>query len=224
MKSCKRVSIFLLMSMFFTLLLTIPRVVLATQLIQISGSGTWSSLSSSVSTIWGSTGGSWSFSFDLPATLSSNPTTQATNFEFNNNSNFSIENNNFTYNGTTYPGGVTFWTSGSPESYFSVPVFVPNNTTSFPDGLVFGLTSSSTTGESLLSGLTLNTSLGSLSTFLSLDDNLGTGNGFITLTPLNNGGGGGLSATPEPPTFWLMATGILGMFGWVGLRRIKISV
>ncbi|MHB1934930.1 MAG: PEP-CTERM sorting domain-containing protein [Leptospirillum sp.] len=34
----------------------------------------------------------------------------------------------------------------------------------------------------------------------------------------------GVSATPEPPTFWLMATGILGMFGWVGFRRGKAFI
>ncbi len=32
-----------------------------------------------------------------------------------------------------------------------------------------------------------------------------------------------LAATPEPPTFWLMSTGLLGMFGWVGYRRIKAT-
>ena len=44
-----------------------------------------------------------------------------------------------------------------------------------------------------------------------------TASGVSYLPPSN------LSATPEPPTFWLMATGILGMFGWVGYRRIKAT-
>lgn len=30
------------------------------------------------------------------------------------------------------------------------------------------------------------------------------------------------TATPEPPSFWLMATGILVLFGWTGYRRIRI--
>ena len=33
--------------------------------------------------------------------------------------------------------------------------------------------------------------------------------------------GGNLAATPEPPTFLLMATGILGLFVWAGYRRVK---
>ncbi|AFS52764.1 conserve hypothetical protein [Leptospirillum ferriphilum ML-04] len=56
---------------------------------------------------------------------------------------------------------------------------------------------------------------------VSLNDGGAIGNATITVS--NIGGNGGIAATPEPPTFWLMATGILGMFGWVGLRRIKIS-
>ncbi|EAY57286.1 PEP-CTERM domain protein [Leptospirillum ferriphilum] len=32
-----------------------------------------------------------------------------------------------------------------------------------------------------------------------------------------------VSATPEPPTFWLMASGILGMFGLVGYRKMKAT-
>lgn len=34
-------------------------------------------------------------------------------------------------------------------------------------------------------------------------------------------GGQPISSTPEPSTVWLMATGILGMFGCVGYRRFK---
>lgn len=37
-------------------------------------------------------------------------------------------------------------------------------------------------------------------------------------------GGTPPSATPEPPAFWLMAAGLLGMFGWSGYRRIRASV
>ena len=33
----------------------------------------------------------------------------------------------------------------------------------------------------------------------------------------------GVSATPEPPTVWLMATGMLGMFGWAGYRKMRAS-
>lgn len=32
-----------------------------------------------------------------------------------------------------------------------------------------------------------------------------------------------VSATPEPPTFWLMATGILGMLGMAGYRKMRAS-
>ena len=44
-----------------------------------------------------------------------------------------------------------------------------------------------------------------------------SGVNYPTFNPNN------IAATPEPPTFWLMATGILGMFGWAGYRRGKAS-
>lgn len=60
------------------------------------------------------------------------------------------------------------------------------------------------------------------STFSSLSTNglSGTSGNGIDVTAYAQAGLP-LAATPEPPTFWLMATGLLGMFGWVGYRRIK---
>ena len=43
-----------------------------------------------------------------------------------------------------------------------------------------------------------------------------SGANYPTFNPIN------IAATPEPPTFWLMATGILGMVGWFGYRRIRV--
>jgi hypothetical protein len=56
--------------------------------------------------------------------------------------------------------------------------------------------------------------------FLPLGTLLQSGTGTLPTIQYTNGN---LSTTPEPPTFWLMATGILGMFGWVGYRRIKAT-
>jgi hypothetical protein len=49
-----------------------------------------------------------------------------------------------------------------------------------------------------------------------------SGSGYNYLNPINPNSNP-LAATPEPPTFWLMATGLLGMFGWVGYRRMKAT-
>ena len=44
-----------------------------------------------------------------------------------------------------------------------------------------------------------------------------SGVNYPSYTPTN------IAATPEPPTFWLMATGILGMLGMAGYRKMRAS-
>ena len=80
---------------FFLTLLTIGIFCTSIQVanattIQISGTGTWTTTDSTSSPVYcgttcGKPGGSWSFAFDLPNPVSANPTTQGTNFTFNNN-------------------------------------------------------------------------------------------------------------------------------------------
>lgn len=79
-------------------------------------------------------------------------------------------------------------------------------------------------------GLTGNVAENSLGT-VNLGDppnisisNIPNGISILSADPTAFGlGGTPPSPTPEPPTFWLMATGILGMLGWVGYRRRKAS-
>lgn len=51
--------------------------------------------------------------------------------------------------------------------------------------------------------------------------NIPNGISIFSAAPGAFGLGNPPTSVPEPPTFWLMVTGIMGMFGVVGLRQIK---
>uniref|UniRef100_A0A7C3QW58 PEP-CTERM sorting domain-containing protein n=1 Tax=Leptospirillum ferriphilum TaxID=178606 RepID=A0A7C3QW58_9BACT len=83
------------------------------------------------------------------------------------------------------------------------------------------------TGSGLLTDLTFQTVAGDAYLITYSDDLSGyvTGNASadLTFTIGASLSQTPVSATPEPSTLWLMATGILGMFGWTGSRRIKVQ-
>ncbi|MHB1934952.1 MAG: PEP-CTERM sorting domain-containing protein [Leptospirillum sp.] len=215
--------------MFTGILTAHPQVANATPIDQISGSGTWTTIEPSVleysvnsaplCTYCITATGNWSFSFDLPNTIASNPTFQATNFNFNGGiGGITLENTSGTsytpYGLINYTGGIAFGSQSFNNDTFSMMTCIPGcNTTGSP----FGADLVEITGPNFLSGTNVligNTlTQGNFSIGILLDGGLGIGSGSLTIS--------NLSATPEPPTFWLMATGILGMFGWVGFRRGK---
>lgn len=84
------------------------------------------------------------------------------------------------------------------------------------------------TGSGFLKDLTFPTVAGDAYTIFAYSqlsgDVLGNASADLTLligAPISQTP---VSATPEPPTLWLMASGILGMFGWTGYRRVKPQV
>ncbi len=122
---------------------------------------------------------------------------------------------NFSNGSSTVQNGTEFF-SGSLVSASS------NNL-----NLVFSAPSNISTGTGTIADLTFQSIVGEtyvLSVSEGLSGNV-LGNASADLTfligaPISQTP---VSATPEPPTFWLMATGILGMFGWVGYRKVRAS-
>ena len=119
---------------------------------------------------------------------------------------------NFSNTGTVNNGNSTFGISISSNTNANFASYTDNNFS---------------TGSGLLTDLTFPTIAGgeySLFAYSQLSGDV-LGNARVDLTifigpPQSQSL---VSATPEPPTFWLMATGILGMFGWVGYRKVRAS-
>ncbi|WP_143461200.1 hypothetical protein [Leptospirillum ferriphilum] len=223
----------LIMGLVLGVLLATSQVANATVL--VDATGTWTSVEdTNLISTYGGSGSNWSFSFDLPNPISTNPTTQATDFTstFKNapsiietNGSVSLSSSlNPLLTAYDYTGGVWF----NPDS-LAISNTTISQTGSSVNGLALNLCESSCSGADVFyftgADILSNTSTLLLGTFSSMSVSLNDGGaiGNATITVSNIGGNGGIAATPEPPTFWLMATGILGMFGWVGLRRIKIS-
>ena len=121
---------------------------------------------------------------------------------------------NFSNGSSTVQNGSEFFFGSLSSSYnnFNLGFTAPSNI-STGTGTIADLNFQSIVGEtyvlSVSEGLSGNV-LGNASADLT----------FLIGAPISQTP---VSATPEPPTFWLMATGILGMFGWVGYRKVRAS-
>ena len=164
-----------------------------------TGSGTWDQ--GTPTTAYSQAGASWQFSFLLPDTLSSNPTTQVTDFSY-------------VLNGTTVatslPGGALFFSVADGGGFDLYPTV--NNASNvsvisflFPNDV----------------GSNLNIVSGIFPTSIELNDGITTADG---LTP---GSGSGTvtiasAATPEPPSIILLGTALLLGSGLIRFRRRSV--
>ena len=151
-----------------------------------TGSGTWDQ--GTPTTAYSEAGATWQFSFSLPDTLSSNPTTQVNDFSY-------------VLNGTTVatslPGGALFFSVADGGGFDLYPTI--NNTSDV--GVISFLFPNDV-------GSNLNIVGGIFQTSIELNDGITTADG---LTP---GSGSGTvtiasAATPEPPSIILLGTALL---------------
>jgi hypothetical protein len=182
-------------SLAFVAALVTPPVAKASS-ISFTGSGTWDQ--GAPTTAYSQAGATWEFSFLLPDSLSSNPTTQVTDFSY------SLNGTTVT---TSLPGGVLFYSVANGGGFDLFPTI--NNATNvsvlsflFPNDV----------------GTNLNIVSGIFQTSIELNDGITTTDG---LTP---GSGSGTvtiasAATPEPPTIILLGTALLFSAGLIRFRR-----
>jgi hypothetical protein len=161
-----------------------------------TGSGTWDQ--GTPTTAYSEAGATWQFSFFLPDTLSSNPTTQVIDFSY-------------VLNGTTIttslPGGVLFYSVADGGGFDLYPTI--DNT--YDVGVISFLFPNDV-------GSNLNIVGGVFQANVELNDGITTADG---LTP---GSGSGTvtiasAATPEPPSIILLGTALLLSVGLIRSRR-----
>jgi hypothetical protein len=131
--------------------------------INISGSGTWDA--NTPTTTYSQAGATWQFSFSLPDILSSNPTTQATDFSYLLNENLVT---------TALPGGVLFYSVADGGGFDLYPVI------------------DNASGVNIISllfpadvGSDLSVLAGTFQASIELNDGLapGSGSGTVNITP-----------------------------------------
>ena len=144
-----------------------------------TGSGTWDQ--GTPITAYSEAGATWQFSFFLPGTLSSNPTTQVTDFSY-------------LLNGTTVttslPGGVLFYSVLNGGGFDLYPTI--NNTS---DVSVISLLFPNDVGSNL------NIAGGIFQTSIELNDGMTATDG---LTPGSGSGTVTITSTPEPSSIILL--------------------
>jgi hypothetical protein len=151
-----------------------------------TGSGTWDQ--GTPTTAYSEAGATWQFSFFLPDTLYSNPTTQVTDFSY------SLNGTTVT---TSLPGGVLFYSVADGGGFDLYPTI--NNASNVS---VISFLFSNDVGSNL------NIVGGIFQASIELNDGITTADG---LTP---GSGSGTvtiasAATPEPPSIILLGTALL---------------
>jgi len=190
----KKTRIVIAILAFIAALVTAP--VASADSFTFAGSGTWDQ--GTPTTAYSQAGATWQFSFLLPDTLSSNPTTQVTDFSY-------------LLNGTTVttslPGGVLFYSVANGGGFDLYPTI--NNAS---DVSVLSFLFPNDVGSNL------NIASGIFHTSIELNDGITTADG---LTP---GSGSGTvtiasAATPEPPSFILMGTALLLSAGLIRFGR-----
>jgi hypothetical protein len=131
--------------------------------VTVTGSGTWDA--STPTTAYSASDATWSFSFNLPDTISSNPSTQVTNFTYD-------------LNGTqvtdSLPGGVLFYSVAQSGGF---DLFVPTDSVS--GASIISLFFSADVGSSL------SIVYGTNDAQIALNDGElpGSGEGAVSITP-----------------------------------------
>ncbi len=162
-----------------------------------TGAGTWDQ--GTPTTAYSLAGATWQFSFSLPETLSSNPTTQVTDFSY-------------LLNGTTVatslPGGVLFYSVANGGGFDLYPTI--NNAS---DVSVLSFLFPNDVGSNLnIVGGTFQTSI-ELNDGITTTDGLTPGSGSGTVTIAS-------AATPEPPSVILLGTALVLSASLIRFRRI----
>jgi hypothetical protein len=164
-----------------------------------TGSGTWDQ--GTPATVYSQAGATWQFSFFLPDTLSSNPTTQVTNFSYSLNG---------TTVSTSLPGGVLFYSVANGGGFDLYPTI--NNAS---DVSVLSFLFPNDVGSNLnIVGGTFQTSI-ELNDGIPTADGLTSGSGSGTLTIAT-------TVTPEPPTIILFGTVLLLGAGLIRFRHTSL--
>jgi hypothetical protein len=175
----------------------VPPLVASASPITFTGSGIWDQ--GTPTTAFSQAGATWQFSFSLPETLSSNPTTQVSDFSY-------------LLNGTTVatslPGGVLFYSVANGGGFDLYPTI--NNTS---DVSVLSFLFPNDVGSNLqILGGTFQTSI-ELNDGITTADGLTPGSGSGTVTIAS-------AATPEPPSVILLGTALVLSAGLIRFRLI----
>jgi hypothetical protein len=162
-----------------------------------AGSGTWDQ--GTPTTAYSEAGTTWQFSFFLPDTLSSNPTTQVTDFSYSLNG---------TTVSTSLPGGALFYSVANGGGFDLYPTINNGSNVSvlsflFPDDVGSNL---KIVGGTFQTGIELNDGI-------TTSDGLTPGSGSGTVTIAS-------AATPEPPSVILLGTALLLGAGLIRFRRM----
>jgi hypothetical protein len=160
-----------------------------------SGSGTWDP--GTPTTAYSEAGATWQFSFALPGFLSSNPTTQVTDFTYSLNG---------TTIATSLPGGVLFFPVVDGGGFDLYPTI--NN---MSDPSVISLLFPNDVGSNL------NIVSGTFLTSIELNDGITAADG---LSPGSGSGTVTITSVPEPASIILLGTALLLGAGVTYLRRM----